>query len=119
MSRFSGADPSQPIGAVATANTNGVSGACSGGSDTAAYAVNLTTSAANAFVYSAVGIRRKSHSAGAGFTEIDEIHGGSGGSTAGVATQGMAAETPGAQTVNGSVSSSVDWGVVALEIQPL
>jgi uncharacterized repeat protein (TIGR02543 family) len=105
---------------VASFNSNGLSGACTGGTDGSVYAFDLATTSSDSLVYLAAALRNKDHTPGAGYTERVELHAGSGGgSTAGLAAaDGVAGATPGI-TVQGSFSSSVDYGIVALEIEAL
>jgi hypothetical protein len=114
VSRFSGASG---FGGVGTANTLGVSGACSGGVDTDAYALDLSASGSGSAVYVATAMRSKDHEPGSSYTERAEIHHGiSGGETAGLAVSDRTVDTPGLVAVNGTYEKTVDWAVVALEI---
>lgn len=87
VSRYSGIDINSPIGDLASANTNGVDGACSGGSDNDSYSVDLTTTAPNSFAYGAVAKRQKSHTPGTGYTERVEFNQGTSGAAAGIALE--------------------------------
>ncbi len=119
VSRYSGVDPAQPIGAIISGNTNGLDGSCSGGSDSDSYAFNITTSIDGAYVYSAVGIRNKTHTSPTAYTERAEVNkGGSLGSAATLAVQDREAETAGSILVNGGISDDVDWAMIGLEIRP-
>jgi hypothetical protein len=114
VSRYSGAGA---LGNIASVNSNGLSGACEGGIDGEAYAFDLATSSAESLVYVAAALRNKDHTPGVGYTERIELYAGSGGSTAGLATaDGVAGSAPIA-SVQGFFSSTVDYGVVALEIE--
>jgi acid phosphatase type 7 len=106
------------VGASSSANTNGAGGACSGGSDSSAYTVNLTTTTANSLRFGAVAIRNKTHTPGAGYTERVEVKTGNGGNKAGAASEDRTAPTVGTAAVNGSLSGTVDWAVVGVEIKP-
>jgi hypothetical protein len=117
VTRYSGTSGSGTIGNVVSANTNGSSGACSGGVDSTAYAVDLATGAANSLVFVAAAIRSKDHTPGAGFGEIVETYAGSGGSTAGVSLAERVVASAGNVGVNGSFDATVDWAVVAAEIR--
>lgn len=117
VSRYSGTSATASIGNVASANTIGTSGACSGGVDTAAYAFDLATGASNSVVFVAAALRSKEHTPGAGYAEIVETSFGSGGSTAGAALADRALASAGTTSVNGSFSGTVDWAVVAAEIR--
>jgi len=115
VSRYAGA-PS--LGGVVSANTLGVSGACSGGSDQDNYAVELDTTTANATVYVAVALRRLDHVPGPGFVETAEIHHGTLNSDkAGLATAESFVAEPGPVNVSGTVSSTVDWALITMELR--
>ena len=115
VSRYSGV---ATVGNVVAGNTNGVDGACTGGSDSNSYAFDLATTAEGSVVYSAAAIRNKRHEPGAGYTERAEVLQGSGGSTASVVVQDRSVPSPATVAVEGSLSSTVDWAVVALELRP-
>jgi hypothetical protein len=115
VSRYSGASG---IGTVVSANSVGVNGACSGGSDTSSYAVGLTTAGTDALAYGAVAIRSQPHAPGSGYAERAEVHQGSSGAVAGAGVEDRAVPGGGTVTVNGTLSNPVDWAVVAVEIKP-
>ena len=73
VSRYSGVNAASPIGDVVSANTLGVNGRCSGGTDSDSYSVELTTTEANSLAYGAVAIRLKGHTTGAGYTEQAQV----------------------------------------------
>jgi hypothetical protein len=66
VSRYSGVDTADPLGNVMSGNTMGINGACSGGTDTAAYALTLPMTVDGAAVYGAVSIRQRTHTPGLG-----------------------------------------------------
>jgi hypothetical protein len=116
VARYSGASATGPIGAIASANTNGTSGACSGGIDGAAYDFGLTTGGSNSLVFVAAAMRSKNHLPGSGYAEIAETYAGSGGSTAGASLAQRLVASPSALSVNGSFDGTSDWAVVAVEV---
>ena len=118
VSRYAGVNPSSPIGSVISGNTNGLDGACSGGTDNRAYAFNLTTTASGSVVYSTAAMRNSSHTPGAGFTERVEARQGSSGATASIAVQDKAVPSGSSTTVDGSFSNLVDWAIIGVEIKP-
>jgi hypothetical protein len=118
VSRYSGVNIAAPLGNVMSGNTVGINGACSGGTDTAAYALTLPMTVDSAVVYGAVAIRNRTHTPGTGYTEQAEIHQGSGGDMAGLAVEGNPVAVAAPVTVNGLFSNSVDWAIVAVEIKP-
>jgi hypothetical protein len=73
---------------------------------------------ANSLRFGAVAIRNKTHTPGAGYTERAEIATGSGGNKAGAAVEDKAAPTAGSGPVNGTLSGTVDWAVIGVEIKP-
>jgi hypothetical protein len=117
VSRYSGASPGAPIGNVVQANTRGRNGACSGGSNTSQYSVNLTTTSAGSVAYSAAAIASRSHTAGSGFTERAEVHRGNGSGQSGAAVEDRTVASASTSAVGGTLSGSADWAVIALEIR--
>jgi len=116
--RYSGADAANPIGAMVSGNTTGTSGSCSGGSDNSSYSFNLTTTVSGSVVYGAAGMRNKTHTPGAGYTERAEFILGSSSDGAGLAVEDKTVASPSTVAVDGSFSSTVDWAVIAIEIKP-
>ena len=117
VSRYSGVDGINPIGALVSGNTAGGIGAYSGGIDNAAYAFNFTTSVNGGMIYGAIAVRNKTNTPGAGYTERGELM-QAGASSAALAVQDKNFATAGAVTFNGTTSGAVDWAVIALEIKP-
>ncbi|MGH7494193.1 MAG: FlgD immunoglobulin-like domain containing protein, partial [bacterium] len=119
-SRYSGVASTNPVGNVISGNTTGANGSCSGGLDNNSYAFNLTTSVAGAMAYGAAAMRQRTHTPGAGYSERGEIIqvGTGAGSAASVAVEDKSVASPSTVIVNGTISGSVDWAVVALEIKP-
>jgi uncharacterized repeat protein (TIGR02543 family) len=114
VSRYSGVDATNPFGNVVSGNTNGVSGACSGGKDNKSYSFNLTTTTNGARVFGAAAMRDRSHTPGAGYTERAEIKK----SSASVAVQDKSVAAVETVILDGTFSSKADWAVVAVEIKP-
>jgi hypothetical protein len=117
VSRYSGTTSTGTIGSVVSANTNGTSGACSNGVDTAGYAFGLTSGASNSLVFVAAAMRGNDHVPGAGYTEIVETYAGTGGSTAGTSLADRLLGSAANVSVNGTFSGTTDWAVVAAEIR--
>lgn len=115
VSRYSG---SSGIGNSVSANTLGVNGACSGGTDTNSYSVNLTTTVNDALAFGGAALRNRAHTPGAGYTERAEVMQGAGGDIAGEATEDKVVATSGTVAVDGTFAGTVDWAVVAVEIKP-
>ena len=118
VSRYAWVAEGDPVGAIISGNTNGLSGTCSGGSDTNSYAFDITVAEDGAVVFGAVASRNRSNSPGGGFTEIVELSQGSGGATATMAVQQRTVTTAGTVSFSGTLSASTDWAAVAVEIRP-
>ncbi len=116
--QYQGVDTALPLGAVASVNTNGIDGAASGGNDSDTYSFSVSTTTAQAQLFSAVAMRHKSHTPGSEFSEIIQLHQGSGGDMVGLALQERTTAEPQTLTVEGSFSGSVDWAVIAIELRP-
>ncbi|MHC5005239.1 MAG: putative metal-binding motif-containing protein, partial [Planctomycetota bacterium] len=116
--RFSGANTVDAIGATASANTNGPQAACTGGTDSDAYSVDIAATADGAVIFGAVGIRQRQHTPGPDYVEIAEVGSGTMGATAGQATEYRTLTTGGTVPVDGSLSNTSDWAVAAVEILP-
>jgi hypothetical protein len=117
VSRYSGVDPSSPVGTVVSANSVGVNGICSGGADSSAYSVDLTTTSDNSVAYGAVAIRSVVHTPGTGYTERVEFTQGAGANIAGIAVEDSSIASTSTVAVNGTMSGGADWAVVAVEIK--
>lgn len=115
VARYAGAGG---LGNIVSANTLGVSGACSGGTDGNGYNVNLATSTDDSLIVVAPAMRNRLHTPGTGFTERQEIMQGSGGNAASLAWADKVIPEAGSNTVDGGFSGAVDWAIVALEIRP-
>jgi hypothetical protein len=119
VSRYSGASTVNPIGNLISGNTTGANGACSGGSDNAAYSFNLTTTTNGAVIYGVAAMRSHLHTPGAGYTERAEIKSNSGNSDASsVAVQDRSVAAPATVVVDGTFESAADWAMAAVEIRP-
>ena len=118
VSRYTGVHPTAPLGASVAGNTLGVNGSCSGGTDSDNYNFSLSTSVADAYVFSAAAIRNRSHTPGSGYSEIGEYSQGSGGDMAALALQHKPQPTVGSTAVDGTLSSDTDWAVAGVEILP-
>jgi hypothetical protein len=114
---YGGASTATPVGSPVSANTNGLDGACGGGTDASSYSVPISTQTSNSMVTSFVAIRNRSHTEGAGFTELLDFTQGSGGGTAGMAVQTQLVATPTSLNAAGTTSSTVDFAVIAVEIR--
>jgi hypothetical protein len=115
VSRYSGAGS---MGSTTSANTLGVQGACTGGTDNTSYSFNVTTGANEAVVFTAAAMRSRTHTPSAAYTERAEVRTGTGGNDSSVAVSDRKIVTPSVSTVSGSFSGTIDWAVAVVEIQP-
>ncbi len=118
VNRYSGANADDPIGSIISGNTNGLDGACDGGSDNAAYSFDITTLIDGTKVFGAAAMRNRSHTPGAGFQERAEVLQGSGGGAASLAVMDSTVDAASTLAVNGTFSGNVDWAAVGVAIQP-
>jgi C4-type Zn-finger protein len=116
--RISGVSLTDPLGNYVSSNTNGISGACTLGVDDTDPSVDLPTLYNNATVFGAVATRSRTFTPGSGYTLIDYNTYGSGGGTVGIATEKMRVSTAGLITVNGTLSTTSDWAIIAVELIP-
>lgn len=117
VSRYSGVDPLDPIGDLSSANSNGVDGACSGGSDASSGSVDITTTAANSYAYGAFALRSRDLTPASGYQLRDQAQFGLGGEIAGVGTQDKLVASASTVAVDGSFSTNLDWAVIGVEIK--
>jgi hypothetical protein len=117
VARYSGASTTNPVSTI-SGNTNGESGACSGGSDNSAYSFPLNTGVNNTLVFGAAAMRNKEHLPGSYFTEREEFHHGKGGNEAGVAVFDSTAANSSTVNLQGAFSGKTDWAVIGVQIQP-
>lgn len=118
VTRYSGVDLDHPTGAVKSANTNGISGDCYGGSDEDHYSFNLPISTDGAMAFAAIAHRQREHSPGGGFVERSEVkEGHRRESTSSLSIMDRIA-TPTSIKVKGYISDCVDWAVIAVELLP-
>jgi hypothetical protein len=117
VARYSNVAATDPVALLVTGNTNGVNGECSGGTDSASYSFNVTTSDSNAVVLGAVAMRTKSHTPGSGYTERIETAQGTGADTASLALMDRAVPAVTSLPLNGTLSDGVDWAVVGIELR--
>jgi len=115
VSRYSGV---AALGNLLSGNTLGANGACSGGTDSASYTFNLTTTVNGAVAFGAATMRGKTHTPGAGYSERAERLQGTSGSEASVAIEDKTVASPATTALNGSFSGAVDWAVIGVELRP-
>ena len=116
VARYSGVNPLNPIGNIVSANTNGIDGLDSGGTDSPSYSIPFTTNGSPSMVVGAIAMRNKYHEPGGGFIERYENFTGSGGDVVGIAGMDQSIAAPSAIDVQGTFSNTVDWAVVTVEL---
>lgn len=120
VSRYSGVDPANPIATppqLVRANTNGTNGGCSGGVETASYSIPFSTAGYGSVVHAAAAIRNRSHTPGAGYTELAELSSGNGSHKGGIAVMRQTRIVPEPVSVAGTLSASAAWAAVAVEVR--
>jgi hypothetical protein len=120
VSRYSGVDPSNPIGNVVSANTNGIDGSCEDGSNQETYSLNLPISTDGAMAFAALSHRNKNHTHTSGFTERIHLTQGEE-EIAGLSLLDKDV-APTSVSIEGSFAGDywdkVDWVVIAVELLP-
>ncbi|NEX17487.1 MAG: hypothetical protein C1943_12895, partial [Halochromatium sp.] len=117
VSRLTGVDSVNPLGAFGSSNTIGVNGGCTGGNDSTTYDFNLDTSSDGSMVYAVAAMRHRTHTSNAGWTERVETRVGNGGDIASLAVQDRILATPQTTSVSGRFDGAVDWATFALELR--
>lgn len=117
VTSFSGVYTDDPIANAIGFNTKGTDGACTGGKDTEKYSLSLTTEN-NVIVLGSMGIRLRTHTAGAPFTELTEFNYGSdNGDKAGLALVRNYFAKSTQLLLNGTLNSDTDWAGVVVQVQ--
>jgi VCBS repeat-containing protein len=117
VSRYAGVDPGRARGVAVSLNTNGVNGACSGGTDSNTYSVDLPTSSQAGMLLLAAAALDRTHVPGPGFQTIAAQSSGDSSVTAS-AYLVQKPVVPGTPTLDGGFDAPVDWAVALLEIRP-
>ena len=116
VTRFSGVDTTTPTGATASANTKAVGDTtCTGGTASTGPTVSLTTTNPNSWAFGAVSTGQQIFTVGSGFTLLLNTNGPTG-TTIGLGTEYKAVATPAATTVNATLGGTVQWSIIAVEI---
>jgi hypothetical protein len=118
VARYSGAATANPVALLITGNTNGINGACAGGSDTSTYSFNVTTTQANAVVFGAVATRTRTNSPGSGYSERIDATNGSGGETVRISIMDRAVPASTSLPLNGTLNGTSDWAVIGVQVKP-
>jgi hypothetical protein len=120
VARYSGAHGWAPVGAVASANTNGDAGSCgTDGHDAAAYSLGLAPVVQGARALGLVAARQRLHVPGAGLTVREEARAGAGSDMASAVLVDRPVVIEGAIFLDGRLDASTDLAVVGLELRPL
>ena len=117
VSSYTGVSTTQPLGAPIGANTLGLNGACTGGTDSSSYSFNLATTNPGSVVYAAASMRNRTHNPGAGYTERAETQAGLASDMTSLAVQDKTVASAASTPVNGTFSGAVDWSVIGIEIR--
>jgi 3-phytase len=107
-----------PIRGVVSRNTNGSAGACSGGTESGSYALDVTATSEGSFLYGAVTMRHREHAPGERYRERVERRVGATGNVASVAVVDRLITQPGTIPWHGTFSGATDWAAIGFEILP-
>jgi hypothetical protein len=118
LSRISGIHSTTPFGNSETANTNGIDGASTGGTDSENATLDFTTTVNNSMILGIAATRNKDFIPNPNYLEEDEINGSSSGSEARVTTFYNYQSDYGLITVNGT-NAETDWVIAGVELKPL
>ncbi len=102
---------------MVSSNTLGINGACTGGTDTQTYSLQVPVQP-NSITYAVVGERLRTTTPGAGFVKLTEVHqGNSDGDKSGLAVLSQSNTGQATQTVSGTLNSATDWAMVTMVVQ--
>jgi hypothetical protein len=118
VSRYSGADPDHPVGAMLSGNTLGLSGTCTGGTDSDTISFPFTTTAPNALVFSTIAIQNEDFTPGGGWIQRELIRTGVGNDESGMLVMDRSVPSTGTIGLDGTYSNVADWAVIGIEIHP-
>jgi cytochrome c peroxidase len=107
--------PIDAIDQLLAANSNGTSGACSGGTDELDWSLPIATGAPASTTFVAVARGHRSH-VPSGFDEITNISAGTGGDTTGLVVGDQVFEFPTTANLGGSFSGPTDWAAIVIEL---
>jgi hypothetical protein len=118
VARYSGTAASNPVAMLVAGNTDGINGACSGGTDTSSYSFSVTTTQNNAIVFGAVATRTRTNSPGAGYSERTEVGQGSAGELVRIAIVDRPVPSTTSLPLNGTLNGTADWAVIGVQVRP-
>lgn len=119
VSQYSGADSTTPITGTAGSNTNGLNGACSGGTDNSSASLSLTSSIDGSVHFVATHPRHRTiTTADADYTQRASVSNVSGGSSANLYIHDRTMSTAGTDSADHTLNNTADWDMVGTVIQP-
>jgi hypothetical protein len=118
VARYSGLAAIDPLTPLVAGNTNGDNGACTSGTDNAAYAFDVTSTENNAVVLGILALRNRTHSSESGFTTVVDVAQGTGGDIAGLTIVDRTVPLASTLSLAGSFNGATDWAVVSVELKP-
>ncbi len=118
VARYSGLAAIDPLTPLVAGNTNGVDGACTSGTDTSAYAFDMTSIENNTVVLGVLALRNRTHIPELGFTKVVDVTQGTGGDIAGLTIVDRVVPVASTLSLGGSFNGAADWAVVGVELKP-
>lgn len=117
--RFSGVDPTQPVAAVSSQNTNGSGGGCSGGTDGNSPQVSVTTLDPDSMVIASTSMRnRQIAAADSEYQFVEYNSAGSGGGMTNLTQHSRILATAGSDAVEHLLTGGTDWVMTGLVLKP-
>jgi hypothetical protein len=118
VARYSGVAAIDPLTALVAGNTNGVNGACTDGTDSAAYSFDVAPSQNNTVVFGVLALRHRTHVPEPGYSKLAEVTQGTGGDVAGVVFIDRTVPVATPLPFDGSLDGSADWALIGVELKP-
>ncbi len=107
--------PADAVGQIMSANSNGTSGACVGGSDQLDWSLSIPIDSLETTTFVAVARRDREHVA-SGFDEIANTSSGIAGDAAGLVVGDQIFAFPTTASIGGSFNNVVDWAAIVVEL---
>ena len=119
VSRYSGADPTTPTEGAAGSNTNGLNGACGGGTDNANLSLSLTSTRNDSVLYVASHPRNQTLIVeDAAYTQRAFVSNSGGPDGANLYIHDRALATAGIDSADHTATAATDWDMAGLVIRP-
>ena len=118
VARYSGVAVTNPVSPLVAGNTRGVNGACSGGTNSSAYSLGITTNSSPAVVFGVVALRNRTHTPGSGYLKRAEAAHGKGQDMVRIALVDRTVPVATSLLLNGTLSGQADWAVIGVELRP-